>query len=287
MRFGFLGHAVDFGGAVADRNDEARRGAGIVGHLAGGLVLRGHRAVDVVEYRADRLDRLRDTMHGIDRARGVALQRLDLLADLLGGALGLHRERLHFGGDHGKTAPGFAGTRRLDGGVERQQRGLPRDLRDQVDDIADRRRRLPQAIDVDAGLAGGVAGLVGELAGVVHLRADALRRMGELVGGLRKGRRRGLRGAGAFCQGIGALADGGKGGRGGLGTAGNRSGGTFELADHAAEFELQQFKDFLRRVAVGGDRVGRRHGCRRLGLRGRLSRFRHSLSKQTERHEGS
>ena len=76
-------------------------------------------------------------MHGIDRARGVALQRLDLLGDFLGGVLGLHRERLHLGGDHRKAAPGFAGARGLDGGVERQQGGLPRDLRDQIDDIAD------------------------------------------------------------------------------------------------------------------------------------------------------
>ena len=97
---------------------------------------------------------------------------------------------------------------------------------------------------MSAGFAGGVAGLVGELAGVAHLGADALRRMGELVGGLREGGRGGLRGAGAPGQGVGALADGGKRRRGRLGAAGDRIGRALELADHGAQFEFQQFEDF-------------------------------------------
>ena len=183
-------------------------------------------------------------MHGIDRARGVALQRLDLLGDLLGGVLGLHRQRLHLGGDDRETAPGLAGARGLDGGIERQQRCLPGDLRDQVDDIADRRGRLPQAVHIGAGFAGGFAGLVGELAGVADLGADALRRLGELVGGMRKGRRRALRGGGPAGQGVGAPADGGKRRRGRLGAAGDRIGRALELADHRAKFEFQQLQDF-------------------------------------------
>jgi len=239
MRLGFLGRGVDLGGAVADRDDEARRGRCIVGHFAGGLALLSHRAIDVVEHRADQFDRLRDAMHGVDRAGSVALQRLDLLGDLFGGVLGLNRERLDLGGDHGKTAPGLAGARGLDGGVERQERGLPRNLRNQIDDIADRGRGLSQAIDIGAGFAGGFAGLVGELAGVAHLVADALRRMGEFVGGLREGGGRALGGGGAVGQGVGALTDGGERGRGRLGAAGDRIGRALELADHAAEFEFQ------------------------------------------------
>ena len=226
-------------------------------------------------------------MHGIDRARGVALQRLDLLGDLFGRVLGLHRERLHLGGDHREAAPGLAGARGLDGGVERQQRGLPRDLRDQVDDIADRRRGFPQAVDIGAGFAGGVAGLVGELAGVAHLGADALRRLGEFVGGVRKGRRGALRRAGAAGQGVGALADGGKRRGGRLGAAGDRIGRALELADHRAEFEFQQFEDGLGRIALGADGLGRGRGLRNLGFGGRRSRFRHPLLKQTERHDVS
>ena len=139
MHFGFLGGLIDLGGAVADRADEAGGGSRVVSHFAGRRVLLGNRAIDVLEYRADRLDRLRDTMHGVDRARGVALQRFDLLGDLFSRVLGLHRERLHLGGNYGEAAPGLAGACGLDGGIERQQRGLPRDLRDQVDDISDRR----------------------------------------------------------------------------------------------------------------------------------------------------
>ena len=193
-------------------------------------------------------------MHGIDRACGVALQRLDLLGDLFGRVLGLHRQRLDLGGDHRKAASGVAGARRLDGGVERQQRGLPRDLRDQVDDVADRRRGFPQTVDIGAGFAGGGAGLVGELAGVAHLRADALRRMGEFVGGLREGGGGALRRAGAAGQCVGAPADGGKRGRGGLRAASDGIGRRLELADHGAEFEFQQFQDFLGGIALGRGR---------------------------------
>src|SRR5258708_3178398 len=146
LGFRLPGCAVDFGGAVTDRDDEMRGGGGVIGDLAGGFVLLRHRAVDVFEHRADRLDCLRDAMHRIDRAGGILLQRVDLLGDLLGGALGLHCERLDFGCDHREAASGRAYPGRLDGGVEREQRGLPRDLRDQVDDITDggggRRRRL-------------------------------------------------------------------------------------------------------------------------------------------------
>ena len=85
-----------------------------------------------------------------------------LLLDLFGGILGLHGQRLHFGGDHRKAAAGDARPRSLDGGVQRQQRGLLCDLRDQVDDIADGGRGFAQAIDIDAGFARGGAGLVGE-----------------------------------------------------------------------------------------------------------------------------
>ncbi len=229
-----------------------------------------------------RFDRLRDTQHGIDRARGVALQRLDLPGDLLGGVLGLHRQRLHLGGDDGETAPGLAGARGLDGGIERQQRRLPGDLRDQVDDIADRRRGFPQAIHIGAGFARGFAGLVGELAGVADLGADPLRRMRELVGGVRKGRRRALRVRSPAGQRIGALADGGKRGRGRFGAAGDRIGRALELADHPAKFEFQQFKDRLGGIALDG--LGRGRSLRSLVFRGRRGGLRHLLLEHTERH---
>src|SRR6185437_5582138 len=208
-------------GAVADRDDELRGGARIVGHLADGAVLLGDRAIDVVEDRTDRLDRLGNPVHGLSRACSVLLQCLDFPGDLFRRALGLHRERLHLGGDHRKAAAGFTGARRLDGGVERKQRGLARDLRDQIDDVADGGGGFTQAIDIDTRLVRGRAGLVGELAGVAHLRADAFGRTGEFLARLGKARRGATRSAAAPRQRVGPIADDGKGRGVGFGAAGD------------------------------------------------------------------
>src|SRR5207244_11469381 len=86
--------------------------------------------------------------------------------------------------------------------------------------------------------------------------ADAVRRLGELVGGLREGGGGGLRGAAAAGQRIGALADGGQRGGGGLRAAGNGACGPLELADHRAELELQQLKDGARRIVLIAGREG-------------------------------
>ncbi len=210
MRFGFFGGVVDLGRAVADRSDEVRGGSDVLGHLAGGLVLLGHRAVDVFEHRADRLDRQRNPVHRLYRSGGVALQRVDFLLDLLGRILGLHRKRLDLGSDHREAAPGSACACRLDRRVERQQRRLPGDLRDQVDDIADRGGRFLEPVDIEARVMGGRARFVRELAGVADLRSDAFGGIGELAGGLREGGRGALGFARAQAERIGALADGGQ-----------------------------------------------------------------------------
>ena len=87
--------------------------------------------------RFDRRDRL-------DRARGGALHAGDLGGDLLGGAAGLPGQRLDLARHHRKAAAGFAGARRFDGGVERQEIGLLGDVGDELDHVADARRRLVQ-----------------------------------------------------------------------------------------------------------------------------------------------
>ena len=71
----------------------------------------------------------------------------DLRADLAGRLRGLLGQRLDLGGDDGEAAAGLAGTRRLDGGVERQQVGLAGDGVDQLDDVADAGGRLRQLVD--------------------------------------------------------------------------------------------------------------------------------------------
>ena len=95
-----------------------------------------------------------------------------------------------------------------------------------------------------------------------------------------------LRGAGAPGQGLGALANGGKRRRGRLGAAGDRTRRALELADHRAEFELEQFEDFPRRNCRRKRPAHRpqRIGVTGVGRDGRRSRFLRTLSKQTERH---
>ena len=68
------------------------------------------------------------------------------LLDLVGRLLGLIGEVLDLGGDHGKAAAGLAGTRRFDGGVERQQVDLAGDVADQLHDAAHRLRRRAQTL---------------------------------------------------------------------------------------------------------------------------------------------
>jgi hypothetical protein len=78
-----------------------------------------------------------DLLDSADRIPRRLLDAGDLLADLASRLRGLLGQRLHFGGNHREAATGFAGTRRFDGGVERQQIGLARDVVDQLDHIAD------------------------------------------------------------------------------------------------------------------------------------------------------
>ncbi len=211
-------------------------------------------------------------MHGIGRAGGIALQRVDLLGDFFRCALGLYRECLDLGRDDRKTFACGSGARGLDGRVEREQRRLPRDLRDQIDDVADGGRGFAQAVDIGAGFLRRSTGLVGELARRTDLGADALRRLGELVGGLGEGGRGRLRGVGAARQGVGAVANGRKCRGGRFGAAGNRIGSPLELANHRAQLEFQQFQDFPGGIAFDGRSglgTGRRlrslWGCRGRG----------------------
>jgi hypothetical protein len=85
-----------------------------------------------------------------------------------------------------ESLAGRPGARGLDGGVQCEQRCLLGDHRDQVDHIADGGGGFAQPLDVEAGFLRRCAGLIGELAGVAYLCADAVCRLGELVRSLRK-----------------------------------------------------------------------------------------------------
>ncbi|OIQ74034.1 hypothetical protein GALL_443210 [mine drainage metagenome] len=69
----------------------------------------------------------------VDGAHDIAHVGADFIAEF-GGALG---ELAHFVGDDGEASPGFTGTRRFDGGIERQQVGLAGDAFDLVEDLLD------------------------------------------------------------------------------------------------------------------------------------------------------
>ena len=157
-------------------------------------------------------DAMVDLAHGgdatADRADGLAgvlhrlLDAVHLSADFAGGLRGAAGKLLHLGRYHREAAARFAGARRFDGGVERQQRGLPGDGVDQLDDFLDAPGSEPE----------NTHGLVGarQLAGrpltrracFIHLPAgidrqrlhvDRRRRhgghvLGRLLGGLRRQR---------------------------------------------------------------------------------------------------
>ena len=107
--------------------------------------------------------------------------------DLLGRLGGLHRERLHLRGDHREALAGFAGARRLDGGVEGKQVGLPGDVLDELDHVADLLRRLGEAGDlVVGGLRFGDRD-AHELGRLVELAGDLGDRAQQLLGGGRRG----------------------------------------------------------------------------------------------------
>src|ERR1700721_901493 len=86
---------------------------------------------------ADLSDGVADAADGVDAIAGGGLNRGDLSGDFFGGLCGLAGELLDFGCHHGKASAGFAGTRGLDGGVQRQQISLAGDRADQTKDIAD------------------------------------------------------------------------------------------------------------------------------------------------------
>ena len=117
--------------------------------------------------------------------------------DFLGRLGGAARQLLHFGGDHGKAAPGLAGARSLDGGVERQQRSLPGDGLNELDDFlnaaggqSEIAHGLVGARQLGRRALGGGARFDDLLRRIHHQHFDIARRggdAGDILGGLRRG----------------------------------------------------------------------------------------------------
>src|SRR6185437_15142990 len=139
---------------------------------------RGDRRGDGV----DAADRLVDAGHRLDGTLGGALDGIDLADDVFRRLRGLPRQRLDLGGDHGEALAGLAGARRLDGGVERQQIGLRRDVVDEPHDFADALRRVVELFHIGGGRGGVFHRLRGDLARMRDLPPDLADRGRHLLG---------------------------------------------------------------------------------------------------------
>jgi hypothetical protein len=111
--------------------------------IGGGLLLLGGQN-RFLEHRGGRghqlthLMRLPDALlGGHDRRVRLVLDAGDDHADRLGGAHGPLRQLAHLGGHHGEALSRLPGPGGLDRGVQREQVGLPGDLVDQLEDLAD------------------------------------------------------------------------------------------------------------------------------------------------------
>ena len=141
---------------------------------------RGREVVDIAHHPGDRTD-------GLDRVAGGVLDGADLLGDIFRGARGLTCQRLDLRGHHGKAAAGFARARRLNGGVERQEVGLFRDIPDQHDDVADPVGADRQLPDQSVGRPRDLGGAVNDAMRFRRLCVDFANGLAELIGGASDG----------------------------------------------------------------------------------------------------
>ena len=217
---------------------------GIDGEAVGGGDLLLGRAGDRPEKRADGVDRLRDLVHARDQGGRVRLQGRDLALDVLGRGLGLHRERFHFRRDHRKAAAGFARPRRLDGGVEREQVGLLRNRRDQVDDGADIGRGRLQAIDPRGRGRGQFGDIARQAVGLARRMADFGGGLREFLGRLSEtaGNRHGV--TRFDSQRLGLIADRRERFGRSACTPEQGVGGFFDRTDHAGKIGFQKIDGF-------------------------------------------
>ncbi len=175
---GGLAHAVDLAGGVVralggglDAARDLLSGGALLGDGGGD---RARNVADLADGPLDRADRL-------DRAHGGVLHAGDLRADVLGRLGGLPGQRLDFARHHGEAAARLAGTRRLDGGVEREQVGLLGDIGDQPHHVADAAGSLVELRDRGIGGLRLAHRLAGDGVRLRHLAVDLGHRSGKLI----------------------------------------------------------------------------------------------------------
>src|SRR6202043_2980157 len=109
------------------------------------------------------------------------LDGADLAGDLFGRLGGLAGERLDLRGDDREALAGFAGARRLDGGVEGEQIGLAGNRLNEPDHLADAGGGAAERRHGVDGAARILDGAGGDLAGAGRLLGDISDRGGELL----------------------------------------------------------------------------------------------------------
>src|SRR5690606_24276164 len=151
----FLSHHRD----ALDVVGNVGAGDALFADRVGDLVHHVHRLlramVDVVERGAGLLRQRHALLHlvyaGVHAFRcrlHIVLDGRDHAADLIGGARRAFRQFAHLVGDDGEAAALFAGARRLNGGVQREQIGLVGDVLDDLDNAADFLGAAAQFIDL-------------------------------------------------------------------------------------------------------------------------------------------
>ena len=134
-------------------------------------------SVELGHQRIDRFDRFEHDIAG-------AAHRGEARLDPPGGRLRLARKTLHFVGDDREAAPRLTRARRLDRGVEREQIGLARDRRDQIEHGGDLDDHLAERFGPVAPFQRPCADNGDAGPRFVRLAADPINRPGERSGGV-------------------------------------------------------------------------------------------------------
>ncbi len=115
----------------------------------------------------------RAAVHVFHGLASFPLNAGDQFGNFLGGLRGFFGEFADFVGNHGETEAVFASAGRFDGGVEREQVGLFREVVDNFDNAADIVGAVSEDVDDFSGRLNGFVGAVEAVGGLFHgLDAD-------------------------------------------------------------------------------------------------------------------
>src|SRR6266481_9845098 len=107
-------------------------------------------------------------VHVLDGLAGFLLNALNQFGNFLGGLRRLFRQLADFVGYDCEAQAMFAGARRFDGRVQRQQVGLLRQIVDDLDNLADVVGALPQSADDFSRAGDGCVDAVQAIGGLLH-----------------------------------------------------------------------------------------------------------------------